>query len=242
MNKDTFWEIIDRVNEAVDRNDQRAVLIETENQLMKYPASDIATWHQIRQTYTDIANRNDLWVACAATESHCTDDGFIDFRSWLISQGKETYMATLHNPDSLAERDIPAGSADFELYGYVAYDAYTQRKALESENLKSILHKCCTFAAENSTRIFDMCRQHPINDSDKYQRLTNACVRALGKEYDIYDAIERHPIAQEIINDIQSEINLRPDISSGWSYPDLPQLVPQLYQKYSAAQESPQMC
>lgn len=233
MNKDTFWEIIDNVNAAVDRNNQEAVLHATEKQLMKYSANDIAEWHQIKQVYADIACRNDLWAACAATESHCTDDGFIDFRSWLISQGKEIYMTTLHNPDSLAELDIPAGAADFELYGYVACDAYAQRKALECEDFKSILHKCCCFMAENSSSIFDMCEQYPVANLDKYQRLTDAYVRSLANQYDIYDAISIRPIEQEIIADIQSEISLQPDIST-----DLSRLVPRLYQKYNVIQES----
>lgn len=36
-------------------------------------------WHNIKATYMDLAYRNDLWAACAATRSHYTDDGFIDF-------------------------------------------------------------------------------------------------------------------------------------------------------------------
>ncbi|EKC76209.1 hypothetical protein LEA_04821 [human gut metagenome] len=36
-------------------------------------------------------------------EYGCSDDGFIDFRAWLIAQGKEVYMNALRDPDTLAD-------------------------------------------------------------------------------------------------------------------------------------------
>lgn len=33
----------------------------------------------------------------------CSDDSFIDFRAWLVGQGKAVYMAALKDPDSLAD-------------------------------------------------------------------------------------------------------------------------------------------
>lgn len=239
MDKKTFWEIINNVNATVNCSDQAAVLLATEKKLMEHSANDIADWHQIMSAYMDIAYRHELWAACAATVSHSSDDGFIDFRSWLISQGKEIYMAALHNPDSLADLDILAGTANFELYGYVAYDAYAQKKALESTDFKSILHKCCCFTAANAARIFDMCERHPMPNMDKYQRLTNAYIQTLAKQYDVCAVIASQPISPEIIADIKAEIALKPDISSGWRYDDLPQIVPRLYQKYNEAAEQP---
>lgn len=236
MNKQIFWDIIDRVNAEVDRNEQKAVLAATEKQLMHYPAEDIARWHEIKRVYMDVAYRNDLWAACAATESHCTDDGFIDFRSWLISQGKEIYMAALHNPDSLADLDIPAGSADFELYGYVAYDAYALKKAIEIEGIASVLQKCCRFSADNSAQIFERCAQHPMMEHDKYQRLKQSFARALSKEYDIWKQIKNRPISKAVTSDILAEIHLKPDIDAKWSHMDLPNIVPHLHKKYSEMQ------
>lgn len=120
----------------MDRNDKKAVLIATERKLISFSSSEIVDWHNIQKMYMDIAYRNNLWAACTATHSHDSDDGFIDFRSWLISQGKEVYMNALNDPDTLAEIDIPEGSADFELYGYVASYSYAEKMALEKEGLK----------------------------------------------------------------------------------------------------------
>lgn len=98
----------------------------------------------------DLAYRNDLWAACAATRSHYTDDGFIDFLFWLVSRGKEVYMNALNDPDTLADIDIPEGAADFEKYGYVACYAYAKKVALEKEGPNSILLDYTSWIAENS--------------------------------------------------------------------------------------------
>ena len=48
----------------------------------------------------------------------CSDDGFIDFRAWLIAQSNEVYLAALADPDSLA--DVEAyGGCQFEEFTYV---------------------------------------------------------------------------------------------------------------------------
>ena len=53
----------------------------------------------------------------------CSDNGFIDFRDWLIAQGLEVYMAALKDPDSLA--DIPAyGGYCFEFLSYAGDSVY----------------------------------------------------------------------------------------------------------------------
>lgn len=52
----------------------------TKKQLMGYPFNEIVDWLQIMREYMSISYRNNLWAACAATELHSLDDGFIDFR------------------------------------------------------------------------------------------------------------------------------------------------------------------
>lgn len=116
MEKDGFWQVIDGVNAKLGRGDQAAVLRATETALMAFHPQDILDWHNIKDVYMKQANRLDLWAACTATHSHDTDDGFTDFRAWLISQGKDVYMAALADPDSLAGLDVPACSCNFESY------------------------------------------------------------------------------------------------------------------------------
>jgi Protein of unknown function (DUF4240) len=49
------------------------------------------------------AGRADLWGAAFILNGGCSDDGFNDFRGWLIAQGRTVYEAALENPDSLAD-------------------------------------------------------------------------------------------------------------------------------------------
>ena len=36
----------------------------------------------------------------------CSDDSFLDFRAWLIAQGKETYLEALRDPDTLSQFNL----------------------------------------------------------------------------------------------------------------------------------------
>lgn len=58
-------------------------------------------------------------------EYGCSDDGFIDFRAWLIAQGRDVYLSALADPDSLAEV-TPYGDCCFETLSYVGDYAYEQ--------------------------------------------------------------------------------------------------------------------
>lgn len=238
MNKDTFWKIIDEVNSEVDHNNHKVILNATERKLMELSPSDIVLWHNIKDVYMDLAYRNDLWAACAATNSHSTDDGFIDFRSWLISRGKEVFTGALNDPDSLAGVDFPEGSADFESYGYVASYAYTKKMALEQEGLNSVLMGYQAWLTEHSAEISEAYDSNPLKKVSRDQRITNAYIEFLSRKYDLYKVIDKQPLSQKAIAEIKSEIKEKPDIAPDWVISDLPKLLPRLYAKYG---ESPDM-
>ncbi|HHQ6600568.1 TPA: DUF4240 domain-containing protein [Serratia fonticola] len=59
-----------------------------------------------KKRFTELHNqayRWDLWAAAYIMGGGCSDDGFMDFRDWLISRGQSVYEAALINPDTLAE-------------------------------------------------------------------------------------------------------------------------------------------
>lgn len=69
--------------------------------------------------YKDLAFRYGLWDAAKIFRvDGCSDDSFSYFRSWLIVQGKDVYMAALADPDSLADVE-PYADCFFETAGYV---------------------------------------------------------------------------------------------------------------------------
>ncbi|MEO5978010.1 MAG: DUF4240 domain-containing protein, partial [Chryseolinea sp.] len=47
-------------------------------------------------------------AAAYTIHSGCSDDGFADFRGWLISRGKSVYENSLSSPDNLATLGLKA--------------------------------------------------------------------------------------------------------------------------------------
>jgi len=106
---------------------------------------DIIRFKQIYNEYKDLAYKEKLWAAAAIMHNGCSDDGFIDFRAWLIAQGKDVYLSALADPDSLSEvaavqafgREVLEleympdngyhNAADFESMSYAAGDAYKKK-------------------------------------------------------------------------------------------------------------------
>lgn len=124
MNKDQFWEIIDSVNESYADKDRESHRVRVIEEIAQHSLDEIMDWHLILTQYSNAAYRNDLWAASAALGAHHTDDGFIDFRYWLISRGKKVYMNAMQDPDSLAAVPREKEQVNFEEFGYVAYWAY----------------------------------------------------------------------------------------------------------------------
>jgi hypothetical protein len=63
-----------------------------------------------------------LWAVAYDIGGGCSDDGFDDFRSWLISMGQEVYEAVLRAPKKVYEVVEKAGLEDevfFEELQYV---------------------------------------------------------------------------------------------------------------------------
>jgi len=77
---------------------------------------------------------------------------------------------------------------------------------------------------------------HP-NKKLSEPQLAQTYIRAMGNAYDIHKCLKENPLPGEIIADIHSEINLKPDIDKDWGIADLPEIVPRLYEKYKNAQE-----
>lgn len=124
MDKNQFWQIIDSANEAAAGKDHESHRVMVISEIARCSLEEIMDWHLILREYSNAANRYDLWAASMALGAHATDDGFIDFRAWLISRGKEVYMNAMQDPDSLAAVPRKGEKLNFEQFGYVAYEAY----------------------------------------------------------------------------------------------------------------------
>lgn len=131
--KDAFWTLIQEAKEHCGQDiDAHARWLK--EKLVELGPEQAQNFHDVMHGYLDLAYKYGLWDAGSIMcEYGCTDDGFIDFRAWIIAQGKEVYFAALKDPDSLA--DVPAyGGCYYETLCYVgdyAYQALTGKSAYD---------------------------------------------------------------------------------------------------------------
>ena len=127
MTREEFWAIINSTLEAKDRKEQLELI---RKELLKLSDAELVAYNNIFTELTDELYGWPLWGAGRIMLGFCSDDGFTDFRRWVVSKGQSAYENALNNPDSLAEvitqRDIYEG-ASFEEFGYIANRIYEER-------------------------------------------------------------------------------------------------------------------
>jgi hypothetical protein len=66
--------------------------------------ADIYAFGMLTRKYMWFAFRSDLWAAAYIIEGLITtDSAFVDFRSWLLTQGEKVYYDALQNPETLVD-------------------------------------------------------------------------------------------------------------------------------------------
>ena len=125
MNQHDFWNVIGRCRQVVGQDDSQ-FLQAVEEDLSARADEELGLFKGIMTEYCAIAYMPGLWEAATLIKTYCSDDGFTYFRSWLISQGKETYLSALRCPDSLAELDTGRKCA-LESFSYVADKVFRKR-------------------------------------------------------------------------------------------------------------------
>lgn len=128
MTEDTFWDIIERTH-ADTHEAQIAALTAV---LQSQTIDDILSFQTTYLSLIDRADRWDLWGAAYLIIGGCSDDGFDDFRNWLISRGRAVFEAALADPENLADIDL-SGELQFEDLRYVAYDVYKAKAGREMD-------------------------------------------------------------------------------------------------------------
>jgi hypothetical protein len=82
------------------------------------------------------ANEWDLWAAGYLALGGLGDDSFLDFRTWLISQGQERFERVLAAPDDLADLSWDDEENDLgfaEEWSYVATELLEERAVAPDE-------------------------------------------------------------------------------------------------------------
>lgn len=92
INKESFWDLIHEAKNACGQ-DMDAMLAYLKDRLVSMGPTQAQNFHDIIHAYEDLADKFGLWDAAGIMKEYgCSDDGFIDFRAWLIAQGVRSIL------------------------------------------------------------------------------------------------------------------------------------------------------
>lgn len=130
MTLDEFWHHIAETQFA----DPEAHANNLSNRLAKLSPGDIVDFAYWWDVLHAEAYSRDLWAAAYYANGGCSDDGFIDFRNWLILQGRDAFDRVVADPNALADY-VQGGAADGEFMCecYVAAEAWDKNPARRAE-------------------------------------------------------------------------------------------------------------
>lgn len=127
MDKIQFWKLLDASRRASE-GDVEAQIEILKEKLETLEPDEIVAFDRIFSGYHNRAYTWPLWGAAYIIGGGCSDDGFADFRGWLISRGEKVYEAAISDPETLAkivkEED---GDCQIEGFEYVASQAWEEK-------------------------------------------------------------------------------------------------------------------
>src|ERR1051326_3082886 len=102
MTEDEFWNLIGESREGL--SNPRLQHEKLPGLLRKLPPEEIISFADHFYRKDDDAYRWDLRAVGTILSGGMDEDDFMDFRSWLIAQGKEFFEAVLARPEAMEER------------------------------------------------------------------------------------------------------------------------------------------
>ncbi len=130
MDSSGFWRLIADSRAAIDPQradgNQARQSAALEAALKQLPPPEILAFRDQLWSQMVAAYRWDLWAVAHILGRGCSEDGFQDFRSWLVSLGREGFEAALQDPDGLwrVARESSVEDVFFERLQYVPQIVY----------------------------------------------------------------------------------------------------------------------
>jgi Protein of unknown function (DUF4240) len=125
MDIEQFWKLIEETHQDSqgDPRKQADLLV---GELAKLSEADILSYQSILDDLKDKAYIAELWDVAFIMASGwgCSDDGFIDFRAWLIGQGQAVFEKALSDPEILVDVVEFGQETQWEVLLYVAVEAF----------------------------------------------------------------------------------------------------------------------
>lgn len=113
MEIETFWRIIEAAGRATEGDCREQARLVTDA-LSELEPEEVLAFERILDDLMAEAYCWDLWGAADLINRGCSDDGFTDFRGWLIAQGRKVYQNALQDPDSLADHPAVSSLGEFD--------------------------------------------------------------------------------------------------------------------------------
>lgn len=117
MNEQRFWELIQAAHEQ-SNGDMDGKCKSVKSAISNLSIEDAISFSKIFDGMMDRAYSWPLWGAAYVINGGCSDDTFTDFRSSLISRGKQCFDNATSKPDSLASEKFDEEAWYFEGFQY----------------------------------------------------------------------------------------------------------------------------
>ena len=133
MNTQEFWKIIDysKLTSKGDKKLQERLIVKS---LKDYSSEQITRFEIIFRQYLIESDDFKVLAVPKIVEGLVTDDTYLYFRCWLISEGEKTFRATLITADYLADKISRTTNIYFENLMSVATEAYILKVGKEDED------------------------------------------------------------------------------------------------------------
>ena len=146
MELERFWKIVESSRSGFDPGRVDGNMARQHEELKRLlralPPQEIVGFRDCLLEQMDAAFSWDLWAAAYLIAGGCSDDGFTDFRGWLISMGRRVFERALADPESLADAADAPGIEDvfFEEFLYLPAQAYEESTGHEIPEYTESLH------------------------------------------------------------------------------------------------------
>jgi len=139
MNENEFWTLIDNSRAQTSKDDD-AFLELLQSKLQALSKEEIVEFECLLRKMIIQIDHFDVMAVQKIVDGSVSDDGYLYFRAWVVSQGKEAYYKILNDTDNTATLfDTNEAFHELELLLYVAESAYKNiEKSICKESPRSI--------------------------------------------------------------------------------------------------------
>src|SRR4051794_34892070 len=122
MDEIGFWKLIDTSRNEADGDAEKQVAALV-RELSRMPVEEIISYEELFIHYLDQSYDTRLWAAGNIIDE-LSDDGFLDFRAWLVSRGRDAFVRCLKDPEELTAVAKVGEMVTAEEMGIVSHRAY----------------------------------------------------------------------------------------------------------------------